>query len=79
MAAKDSIVVFKAGDIVRNKNKISLHYGVVGPFQRLHPKWTFAAGLACDVKVAGGFGPYGCEDVIMSVADLEPVEKSKAQ
>jgi hypothetical protein len=69
---------FKQGDPVCNTNERSIHYGVSGLFQRVHNKWTFPTGLACDVLVKGGYGPYGCEDVIMSVADLEPVAKSEA-
>lgn len=79
MAETSSIVTFKPGDTVCNENPASIHYGTTGLFQRTHDKWTFAAGLACDVKVKGGYGPYGCEDVIMSVADLRLVEKSEAK
>lgn len=67
MAAKDSIVAFKPGDPVRNDNPASIHHGTSGLFQRTHDKWTFAAGLACDVLVDG-------ESVLMSVGDLEIVE-----
>lgn len=68
---------FKPGDTVCNVNPASLHYGTTGLFQRMHEKWTFAAGLACDVLVEEGFGPYKHKDVIMSVADLRLVEKSE--
>lgn len=68
---------FVKGDMVRNTNPASIHHGRCGTFQRTHEKWTFPTGLACDVLIAGGYGPYGCEDVIMSVSDLEPVEKSE--
>ena len=62
---------FQPGDRVCNVNPRSLHYGTTGLFQRTHDKWTFAAGLACDVLVNG-------ESVIMSVSDLVLVEKSEA-
>lgn len=78
MAETSSIVAFQPGDPVRNENPASLHHGKSGEFQRTHDKWTFPTGLACDVKVKGGYGPYRCEDVIMSVADLRLVEKSEA-
>ncbi len=68
---------FQPGDSVRNTNPTSLHHGKSGLFQRTHDKWTFAAGLACDVRVEEGYGPYKHKDVIMSVADLELVEKSE--
>ena len=42
--------------------------------KRLHDKWTFARGLACDVLVDGEMGPYGYQGVIMSVGDLVLVE-----
>lgn len=77
MAEKDSVVVFKPGNPVRNVNPASLHHGKSGTFQRTHDRWTFAAGLACDVLVEEGYGPYKHKDVIMSVADLELVEKSE--
>lgn len=70
---------FQPGDTVRNTNPTSLHHGKSGLFQRTHDKWTFAAGLACDVVVEGMHGPYGCEDVIMSVRDLRLVEKSEVK
>ena len=35
--------------------------------------------LATTMRVAGGFGPYKDENVIMSVADLEPVQESEAK
>lgn len=77
MGTESSIMTFQSGDPVRNTNPRSLHYGTTGTFQRTHEKWTFASGLACDVLVAGGYGPYGCEDVIMSVNDLELVSESE--
>jgi len=70
---------FKHGDPVRNANERSIHYGASGLFQRVHNKWTFPTGLACDVKVVGGYGPYHCEDVIMSVADLELIAESEVK
>ena len=78
MAETDSIVVFQPGDTVRNENPASIHHGTTGLFQRVHDKWTFPTGPVCDVLVAGGYGPYSCEDVIMSVSDLRLVEESEA-
>lgn len=60
---------FQPGDPVRNVNPASLHHDKSGLFQRLHERWAFAAGLACDVSVDG-------ENVIMSVSDLRLVEEN---
>lgn len=75
MAETDSIVTFKRGDIVRNTNPRSRYYDMVGTFQRVIP-WVFCTGLACDVLVEGMHGPYGYPFVLMSLSDLELVEKS---
>jgi hypothetical protein len=69
---------FKRGDLVRNVNSASLHFGKSGVFQCVHEKWVFVTGLACDVSVDGGYGPYECEDVIMCVNDLVLVTESEA-
>ena len=70
---------FQPNDLVRNVNPHSLHHGITGTFQRLHDKWTFARGLACDVAVEGENGPYGYEGVIMSMSDLELIEREEGE